>query len=349
MIELRSVTVHAGSFTLHEASLAVPAGAYGVVVGAAGAGKTTLLEAVAGVAAVASGTLLIHDADMTHRPPEQRGIGMVYQHDYLFPHLSVRENVAYGATRESAARVAAGFAGIEALLPRAVRSLSGGERQLVALARALATEPRVLLLDEPFSALDPPRRAGIRRALRSLQRERRLTVLHVTHDVAEAALLADVVAVLDGGRILQSGEATAVFAHPATGRVAGLLGAENVLAGTAATLPDGMIEFRCGSLVIHAAADDGPPRAGPAHAVIRAEEIVLDRSTPHEGASVSSRNAIPCTVTSRSSGGPLVRVELDAGAATLVALVTARAAEELALQPGATIVARFKATAVRIC
>ena len=186
--------------------------------------------------------------------------------------------------------------------------------------------------------------------LRALQRERQLTVLHVTHDVAEAALLADVVAVLDEGRILQSGAGTAVFAHPATGRVAELLGAENVLAGSAAVRADGMIEFRSGSLVIHAAPAEGPPaEPGPAHAVIRAEEIVLERGERGREGDVSSRNALRCTVLSRSAGRPLVRVELEAGDAALVALVTTAASEELRLEPGTIVTARFKATAVRIC
>lgn len=350
MIELRDVTVRAGTFAVRDASLLVPSGSYGVIVGAAGAGKTTLLETVAGIRDVTRGAILLHGSEATTHPPETRGVGMVYQHDFLFPHLTAAQNVAYGARDATAIRDAVQVADVDALLPRDVRTLSGGERQLVALARALATEPRVLLLDEPFAALDPPRRARTRRALRALQRERTLTVLHVTHDVAEAALLADVVAVLDTGSILQSGDGTAVFASPATGRVAELLGAENVLAGSSAVLPGGLVEFRSGNLVIHAApAETIPVASGPAHAVIRAEEIVLDRGDPADPRDVSSRNALRCTVVSRSGGKPLVRVELETAGRTLVALVTSAASDELRLESGATVTARFKATAVRIC
>jgi molybdopterin-binding protein len=344
-VSLRDLTVRQGSFALDRASLEVPAGAYGVVLGAAGAGKTTLLETVAGIRAPASGTVLIGGADVTTTPPEARAVAMVYQQSLLFPHLGVSGNVEYGAKRDDAVRDAVRLTGIDALMRRGVATLSGGEQQLVALARAIASEPRVLLLDEPFAALDPPRRAAMRRMTRALQRERGITVLHVTHDVNEAALLADTLAVLDAGRILQHGVATEVFAHPATGRVAELLGAENVIAGTATTASDGAIELRAGRLTVHAVMPDGGAVNGPAHAVIGADEITLSRTAKES----SARNSFSGRVSAISGAGALVRVECDVDGTPLVAVVTSAAARELALVAGASVHLSFKATAVRIC
>lgn len=344
-VSLRDVTIRQGGFTLDRASLDVPGGSYGVVLGAAGSGKTTLLETVAGIRAPVSGAVLIGGVNVTAVPAEERGVGMVYQHSLLFPHLGVAANVAYGARRDAAVSDAVRLTGIEHLLGRAVATLSGGEQQLVALARAIASEPRVLLLDEPFAALDPPRRAAMRRMTRALQRERAITVLHVTHDVNEAALLADTLAVLDEGRVLQHGIATDLFAHPATGRVAELLGAENVIAGVATTASEGAIELRAGRLTVHALMPDGGAVTGPAHAVIGADEITLAR----EAKETSARNSFAGRVIAMSGSGALVRVEIDVDGTPLVAVVTSGAARQLTLAPGAAVHLSFKATAVRIC
>jgi molybdate/tungstate transport system ATP-binding protein len=355
MIELRDVEVTAGTFALRDASMIVPEGQYGVIIGTAGAGKTTLLETIAGIRVPRTGSVRLGGRDVTTLAPEERGVGMVYQHDYLFPHLNAGDNVRYGAASESASRDAAALTGVEPLLERDVRTLSGGERQLVSLARALATQPRFLLLDEPFVALDPPRRAATRRMVRMLQRERGITVLHVTHDVAEGALLGDVVAVLDAGRVLQDGNAPDVFSRPVSSRVAELLGAENVIAGNASQTSDGLLAITAGALTLFAVADDVKGRAGsegraanvsgPVHAVIRADEIVLSRTA----APSSARNSFSATVITIGAGIALRRIELDVSGTPLIAVVTASAVAELQLTPGAKVTASFKATAVHLC
>jgi ABC-type Fe3+/spermidine/putrescine transport system ATPase subunit len=186
MIELRDLSANAGSFALRNVSFVVPAGKWGVVTGPAGAGKTTLLETIAGIRRVAQGTVLLRGVSVTELPPERRRLGIVYQRGFLFPHLSVAANVAYGAAdAQYAVEIGRRF-GADRLYDRRVAALSGGERQVIALARALATKPDVVLLDEPFSALDQARKARVREELCALHREQGFTVLQVTHDLAEA-------------------------------------------------------------------------------------------------------------------------------------------------------------------
>jgi molybdate/tungstate transport system ATP-binding protein len=211
MISLQHVSAQAGGFHLSDITFEVKQGAYGVVIGPAGAGKTTLLETISGVVRARSGTIILGGEDLTHAPPESRRLGIVYQHAYLFPHLTVRENVEYGAVSKGAAEDVAARFGVDTLADRSVESLSGGERQLVAIARALARRPEVLLLDEPFGALDPRTRSAARRILRAIYFERRFTALQVTHDFTEAGLLGDIAIMLDRGRVVQQGDPEQVF------------------------------------------------------------------------------------------------------------------------------------------
>ncbi|HEV7705872.1 MAG TPA: ATP-binding cassette domain-containing protein, partial [Gemmatimonadaceae bacterium] len=151
MIEVVGLRARVGEFELRDVSFVVPAGKYGVVIGAAGSGKTTLLETIAGIIPMLGGALKLNALDMNGVPPERRDAGIVYQHGYLFPHLTVEQNVRYGARDVAFADAMATRIGATELYAREVRGLSGGEQQLVAIARALAPKPRVLLLDEPFS------------------------------------------------------------------------------------------------------------------------------------------------------------------------------------------------------
>jgi molybdate transport system ATP-binding protein len=351
VIDARGLSARVGAFVLSDVTFTVPKGAYGVVIGPAGSGKTTLLETIAGITPQSAGTLSLDGRAAASLPPEERGVGLVYQHGYLFPHLSVEANIAYGASDAAAAQEVATRIGAWALRGRGVDSLSGGERQLVALARALARRPSILLLDEPFSALDPRRRETTRRELRRIHRESGITVLQVTHDFTEAGLLGDVAILLDRGRVLQSGKPEDVFRKPASPYVAEFLGAENVFAGSARALneADGgaesqmqAVEFTTGPLRIYAVANAVET---PGYAVIRAEEVLLAL----EPQSSSARNHFRGRITEISTLGALTRVTLDVDGVPLVSALTTRSAQELALAVGGEAFASFKAMAVHLC
>jgi molybdate/tungstate transport system ATP-binding protein len=357
MIALENVSATVGDFGIHDISFAIPQGSYGIVIGPTGAGKTTLVEAVAGLVPIRSGRLILGGSDLTHAPPEHRRLSIVYQHAYLFPHLTVRENVGYGSVSPKVTVEMIERFGLGEVAGRDVRVLSGGERQLVALARALARRPEVLLLDEPFAALDPRRRTSVRRELRTVYFERRFTVLQVTHDFHEAGLLGDIGVVLDRGRLLQAGKPEDLFRRPASPVVADFLGAENVFAGRAQPIRDEApdwtpsmtaedvehaVAFTTGQVTLYAVGHVIP---GNAHAVIRADEVSLSRVA---GAS-SVRNQFRGRVVDIAPAGAITRVTVDVSGLPLVAAVTTRSAQELQLSPGVEVFAAFKATAVHLC
>ena len=209
MIELCDVTIRAGSFALEGVSLAVGAGEYAVLMGRTGRGKTTILEAICGLRRVESGAVLLGGRDVTRARPADRGVGYVPQDLALFPTMTVREHLEFAlrvrrADRRLIADRAAEMAdllGIGHLLQRGVRGLSGGEAQRVALGRALAFRPPVLLLDEPLSALDESTREGMYGLLRKIQKHTGVTTLHVTHSRSEAQALGSRLLVLDAGTV----------------------------------------------------------------------------------------------------------------------------------------------------
>lgn len=209
MIALEQVTVGAGRFELKDISFSLPAGAYGVLMGRTGSGKTTLLEAICGLRPVRSGRIRLQDRDVTRLAPAERGIGFVPQDGALFGHLTVREHLSFALEirgwdpariRDRVAELA-GWLGLEALLGRLPHGLSGGETQRVSLGRALSFQPGVLCLDEPMSALDDESRASVSRVLESVRERTGVTVLHITHNLAEAGRLADTLLRLHDGTV----------------------------------------------------------------------------------------------------------------------------------------------------
>ena len=351
MIRLIDLQVRVGNFHLRDISLEVPSGGYALIIGPTGSGKTTLLEAIAGHAKLLGGRVFMHNEDVTNLPPERRGIGFVYQQYHLFPHLTVRNNISYGLTHRggrngaAAARAEelADLLGITPLLDRTVRGLSGGEQQRVALARALAPKPTILLLDEPFAAVDPSTRQVLRRELRQLHEREGITTLQVTHDFDEALRLGDLVAVLSEGRIAQSGAPEQVFRYPNSAFVARFVGSGNVIAGTVqrSDSSEPGVPFRGRFQGENLSLDVVAEREGPAHAVIRPEDIVLSL-TAHPD---SARNHKEAVVTRLERLGPVTQVHLDVGR-PLIASVTTVSADEMALHPGLRVIIALKATAI---
>jgi sulfate/thiosulfate transport system ATP-binding protein len=239
-IDAVNVSKRFGDFSaLNNVSIQVAEGSLTALLGPSGSGKSTLLRIIAGLESPDQGTILIDGSDVTQARPQDRGIGFVFQHYAPFAHMSVRENVAFGLRirkrpkPEITARVdeLLKLVGLTAWGTQRPAQLSGGQRQRMALARALAVEPRVLLLDEPFGALDANVRSELRQWLRRLHDEQGVTTVLVTHDQEEAMEVADTLAVLNTGRIEQVGSPTEVYDHPATDFVMSFIGPVSHLGG----------------------------------------------------------------------------------------------------------------------
>ncbi len=222
MIEVENLRLELPSFVLKDINLRANSGSYFILVGPSGSGKTVLLETIAGLHRIARGTIRIGGKDVTSLEPERRNIGMVYQDCALFPHLTVAENIAFGlkVRRKPSSLISyeldrvAELLDITHLLSRKPQNLSGGEKQKVALARALVINPKVLLLDEPLGALDPQTREGIRREIIKVHRELGITIVHVTHDFEEAISMGTHAAVIGEGSIRQVGSPDEIFRRP---------------------------------------------------------------------------------------------------------------------------------------
>jgi putative spermidine/putrescine transport system ATP-binding protein len=239
-VELVAVTKRFGpTVAVDEVSLRIPTASYCCLLGPSGCGKTTTLRMIAGHEAATDGDILIRGGNVTNLPPIRRGTAMMFQSYALFPHLNCLDNVAFSlkmrgigkAERHRAAREFLALVDMEKLADRLPSQLSGGQQQRVALARALITRPRVLLLDEPLSALDPFLRTRVREELKRLQRELGITFIHVTHSQDEAMAMADLMVVMDDGRIRQEGPPREVFERPANAFIARFIGGHNVLRG----------------------------------------------------------------------------------------------------------------------
>lgn len=293
MIRVESLCARFGTFRIDDVSLQVPPGNALVLLGPSGAGKSLLLETILGIKRPERGRVFIDGRDVTAVPPEERGIAYMPQDVALFPHLSVRENILFGLRARGVRRgwdkdldEIAGLLDIESLLDRhSVRTLSGGERQRVALARALIVRPRVLFLDECFSALDAPIRVQLQEQLRNLKRSLSLTVFHVTHDQEEAFLLGDKVAIIMAGKIQQVATPDELYAQPASVQVARFLMMRNLFPASVRTTSGEHLICDVNGLEFAAARPPIMPQ-GSFHLGFHPAEVTVrsaNGSTPPEG------------------------------------------------------------------
>jgi len=282
MITLENLSVVWPEFELRDVSLRIDRGEFFALLGPTGSGKTVILESIAGLVRPTSGSIRVAGRDVTRLAPELRQIGIVYQDYSLFPHLTVLENIRFGLCYLPTTKMPTQswldglieLLGLQKILQRLPLNLSGGEKQRTSLARALAVQPAVLLLDEPLAALDPRFRGEIRNSLKQLHEQLDTTLLMVTHDFDEALYLAGRVGILRNGRLAQVGPAEEVFQRPATLFVADFVGMKNIFP---VQRRDDYLEFaglKCSF--------PGRIEGGPSHVALRPEDIIMSRQ---EGAS----------------------------------------------------------------
>jgi sulfate/thiosulfate transport system ATP-binding protein len=320
MITVTAARKHYGSFlALDDVDIEIPSGSLTALLGPSGSGKSTLLRAIAGLEGLDAGTVTIEGRDVTTEPPQRRGIGFVFQHYAAFKHMTVRDNVAFGLSirKRPKAQIAKKvdelleIVGLEGFQHRYPAQLSGGQRQRMALARALAVDPQVLLLDEPFGALDAKVRTDLRQWLRRLHDEVHVTTVLVTHDQEEALDVADRIVVLNHGRIEQVGDPVTLYERPANDFVMGFLGSVASLGGQ----------------------------------LVRPHDIALERDQATalalDAKVLDSPGVVTATVERVVPLGFEVRVDLRADSGErFAAQITRRDAAELALREGETVHAR---------
>jgi molybdate/tungstate transport system ATP-binding protein len=334
-------------FALTNINLSVAQGSYFVLLGPTGSGKTLLLEAVVGAYRPREGNIIVDGEDVSRLPPNKRKISYAPQNHLLFDNMTVRGNVEFGLhakgipeeDRKNRTKHLLDLLGISHLTNRFPRNLSGGERQRVSLARALAVEPRAVLLDEPLSAVDAATKSSILDYLRRVHKETGVTVIHVTHDQIEAATVADRIGVIRNGKMVQVGAPTDVIERPST-EVASIFRSENLIAGNVTRKEASLALVEIGDGKIIEAVTD---RTGPVMLHIRPEDVVVSK----HAVDTSARNRLSGTVAEVTDLGPTVRLRIS-GERRITAIITRRSFFEMQLNIGSKVYAFFKATSVEV-
>ncbi len=347
MIKVRDLWVDLGDFVLKDANLDIFAGEYFVILGPTGAGKTVLLESIAGLYPINQGRIWLNGEEVTRLETEKRGISIVYQDQMLFPHLSIKDNISFGLRIrktppqeiEKTLGWLTGLLGIEHLLSRKPDTLSGGEKQKVALARAFSVKPKLLLLDEPLSALDPHSREVLQREMGNIHQQYKVTTVHVTHDFEEAIALADRIAVIGNGRIQQIGTPEEVFRRPSSEFVARFAMARNIFRGEVVRGDKGEALLNLDGVSLYVVTK----HRGECHASLRPEDIIVS----HAPFPSSARNSFHGVISSIIDKGSTLLLTVDAPP-DFVCMVTRNSFDAMGLSIGSDIYMTFKASAVHI-
>ncbi len=347
MIRIENLSNDWKEFKINNINLQIEDSEYFVILGPSGSGKTMLLELIAGMWPLDSGEIYMDGHDITKLPPEKRGIGFVYQNYMLFPHKTVFENIAFGlkvrkvAAEEIKNRVdeMMDLLKISHLAGRLPRTLSGGEQQRTALARALIIYPKILLMDEPLSALDRKTRDELMQELKEIHRKFDVTLVHVTHNFDEALMLADRIAIMRNGEISQGGTSTEIFRHPADKFVADFVGAENIIEGTAEKDGERLTIIDTGKISIYSTEQ----KQGHVHITVRPEDIILST----QKVETSARNVFKGPIRGIVDTGALIKLTIDVGE-PLVVFLTRQSFLDMELNIGKSVWTYFKATAVHV-
>ena len=347
MIRIKNLSNDWKEFKINNINLQVEDSEYFVILGPSGSGKTMLLELIAGMWPPDSGKIYMDNHDITMFPPEKRGIGFVYQNYMLFPHKTVFENIAFGlkvkkvAKEEIKTRVneMMDLLKISHLADRLPRTLSGGEQQRTALARALIIYPKILLMDEPLSALDRKTRDELMQELKEIHRKFDVTLVHVTHNFDEALMLADRIAIMRNGEISQVGTSTEIFRHPADKFVADFVGAENIIEGIAKKDGAKITIVDTGNISIYSTEQ----KEGHVHITVRPEDIILST----QKVETSARNVFKGQIKEIVDTGALIKLTIDVGE-PLIVFLTRQSFLDMELNIGKSVWTYFKATAVHV-
>lgn len=348
-LRIENLHINLGEFYLKNIFLTMEKGDYLMIIGPTGAGKTILLESIIGFWSPDSGKIYLENRDITNELPEKRHIGIVYQDYALLPHFTVYKNIAYGLKKiEKPGRIRekvnemAKSLHIDHLLHRKPDTLSGGEQQRVALARSLVVEPKLLLMDEPFSALDPQTRRQTRKLLKQAVEKKNTTVVHISHDLDDAWSLATKVAVFRDGRMLQFGDLDEVFNRPGSRFIANFVGAAVITGIVAKNGKDvstiSFDDFNLQSI------DEATPGT-EVKVALRPENIILSKNHPEQ---ISVQNVLKSELEEIVNEGKTSMIFLRYKNTKFRVLVTNNAVAQLSLKPGDTVYALIKSASVRI-
>lgn len=344
MIKIDNISKNLGEFFLKDVTLDIEDGTYFMILGPTGAGKTILLESIAGIYYPDKGRIWMDGKDITNTPPRSRNISMVYQDYMLFPHLTVRDNIAFGlklkkVPQEKIKEKIGGMSrmlNIHHLLHRFPGTLSGGEKQRIAIARAMVTDPKALLLDEPLSALDTQTRGNLRRELKRIHSIARITIVHVTHSFEEVFSLGDYAAVMNGGKMIQVGKPYEVFKKPKSEFVANFVGVENLFKGKS-IINNGNSDININGINVVSTTC----KSGDCVVSIRPEDILVSKKSIES----SARNSFNGKITDVVDKGAIIKIVVDIGI-PFSAIMTRRSLDDLELKRGMSAYLNFKASNV---